>query len=354
MKILIIKFRNIGDVLLATPLIENLKYHYPDARIDFACNDGTQMVLKGNENIGKIHVYERERLRKKGILGRIWGELKFLLAIKKEKYDLVLQTTTGDRGVILAKYARAKKIIGFKSKNASINAMMTHFIEPYSVPFEHTVEKNLRLLDALGLKIVSKKVRIFGSELSIDLPQKFVHFHITSRWMFKCASDELMAELIDFTQLELGIRVVLSGDGSDVESAKIASVLLLCKSNPINLNGALSLSQVATLSACSLAYVGVDTAVMHMAAANGVPVIAFFGPSSSFEWGPWDNDEPKSGYNARNGVQEMGHNIVFQKAWECVPCGKDGCDGSKKSRCLLEWSEDEKMAIKEAIKKRVL
>lgn len=64
MKILIIKFRFIGDVLLTTPLVANLKTHYPNASIHFALNQGTQAVIQNNPQIDKIHIYDRARLSK--------------------------------------------------------------------------------------------------------------------------------------------------------------------------------------------------------------------------------------------------------------------------------------------------
>lgn len=74
---------------------------------------------------------------------------------------------------------------------------------------------------------------------------------------------------------------------------------------------------------------------MHIAAANNVPCIAFFGPSGAFHWGPWDNSCLKSGYTQKNGIQTMGKHKVIQKNLYCVPCGKDGCNGSKRSDCLI-------------------
>ena len=56
-------------------------------------------------------------------------------------------------------------------------------------------------------------------------------------------------------------------------------------------------------------FIGVDTAIMHLAAANDVPVIALFGPSGAFEWGPWDNDLDANDYTQRNGNQTMGKQL---------------------------------------------
>ena len=51
------KFRNIGDVLLTTPLISNIKYYYPDSNIDFALNMGCEEIVCDNPSINNIIVY---------------------------------------------------------------------------------------------------------------------------------------------------------------------------------------------------------------------------------------------------------------------------------------------------------
>jgi heptosyltransferase-3 len=75
---------------------------------------------------------------------------------------------------------------------------------------------------------------------------------------------------------------------------------------------------------------------MHMSAANNVPVLAFFGPSGADHWGPWDNELMQSCYTTRRGNRGMGKHRVIQENWDCVPCGKDGCNGSKISDCLMK------------------
>ncbi|AQW84937.1 heptosyltransferase III [Campylobacter pinnipediorum subsp. pinnipediorum] len=341
MKILVMKFRNIGDVLLTTPLLSNLKHHFPDAQIDFALNKGCEAVIQDNPNINKIHIYDRQAARSNGIFKRILTELRFIKAIKKEKYDIAIQTTTGDRGIIIAKYAKIKKIIGFEGKNKAINKLITHKVSNKQCSSNHTVDKNLNTLNALDLKPIHKKVEIFFDKNSInhlDLPEKFIHVHLTSRWMFKCIKDEIMAEIIDFCENKFQIKVVITADNNEVEKNRVKSVIDICKSNPINLSGQLNLKQVAALNKKSILFIGVDTAIMHIAAANDTPVIAFFGPTGVFEWGPWDNSLMESGYTKRNGNQQMGIHYVFQKNWDCVPCGQDGCDGSKISNCLMDFN----------------
>ena len=74
---------------------------------------------------------------------------------------------------------------------------------------------------------------------------------------------------------------------------------------------------------------------MHIAASQNTPVIALFGPSGAYNWGAWDNDVYECTYTARNGTQKMGKHTMIQLELGCVPCGKDGCEGSKVSDCLM-------------------
>ena len=354
MKILVMKFRNIGDVLLTTPLIENLHHFYPGATIDFALNRGCEAMIEKNPFVNKIHIYEREKIKRAGFFEKILGEIEFALLIKREKYDIIVQTTSGDRGIFLGAISGAKTIVAPRSKNTLANFFITHET-PKSSGLRHIIEQNLDALRALKFEPVNKKVKIFADESEIatlNLPRKFAHFHLTSRWMFKCANDETMAQLIDFCERDLDVRVFITGDKNEAEMKKIDDVLALYHSKPLNLAGKLSLKQVAALSKKSSLFVGVDTAVMHIAAANDISVIAFFGASGAYEWGPWDNSQNESGYVARNGIQTMGRNIVFQKDWDFVPCDKEGIAKNDVELTLMDFS-DEMPKIKEKIRQNL-
>ena len=92
---------------------------------------------------------------------------------------------------------------------------------------------------------------------------------------------------------------------------------------------------------------------MHLAAANDVPVIALFGPSGAFEWGPWDNDLNENGYTQRNGNQTMGKHAVFQKDWDFVPCDKEGMKKHGVERTLMRFEGEELEAIERKIKENL-
>ncbi|WP_331775634.1 putative lipopolysaccharide heptosyltransferase III [Sulfurospirillum sp. 1612] len=339
-KILVMKFRNIGDVLLITPLLENLKLAFPDAIIDVALNEGTQEMIRLNPYVDTIRIYDRAQIKSLGFFKRIYKEIAFAYSIREKKYDIVINTTEGDRGAQLALFSGAKIKIGYKpNKNKLLQNVFTHLLPPQE--FRHTIECNLDALRVLNLPVKEKKVAIYWAKEDEDIidsmlvKQDFIHIHPVSRWLFKCINDTTMAEIIDFCKNTLNQEVILTASNDPFEIQKIEAILAQCTSNPLNFAGKLTLKQTAALNKKAKMFIGVDTAIMHMSAANDTPVLAFFGPSGADHWGPWDNELMQSGYTTRKGIRTMGKHTVIQEDWDCVPCGKDGCNGTKVSDCLM-------------------
>jgi len=236
--------------------------------------------------------------------------------------------------------------VGYPSKSRLLKNTFTHYLPKQE--FRHTIETNLDPLRVLGIPIKSKKVEIFHHQKEwsfvdqvLSETTRFIHIHPVSRWLFKCIADQTMAQIIDYCELKLKTKVVLTAAPIKAEVDRVDSILSLCQSNPINLSGRASLKQIVALNKKANMFIGVDTAIMHISAANNTSVLAFFGPSGADHWGPWDNGLMQSSYAKRNGVQCMGKHIVFSEKRDCQPCGKDGCNGSKISNCLMHMDFDE-------------
>jgi heptosyltransferase-3 len=118
------------------------------------------------------------------------------------------------------------------------------------------------------------------------------------------------------------LSVDVPGAPDDRERAMAAAVMgalqPATRARVVDLTGALSLSELAALTGSARAFVGVDSAPMHIAAAMGTPAVALFGPSSEQAWGPW----------------RVPQRVVVSDAFTCRPCGLDGCGGGKVSECL--------------------
>jgi heptosyltransferase III len=342
-RILLIRLRNIGDVLLMVPTIRAFRGAFPRAHIAALVNAGTEEMLTANPLLDEVLVYDPRW--KELSFGAHWQrEWAFASMVRKRRFDLAVNLTEGDRGAFLCMASGASYQVGVYEKNISLWWKKRVFDHLIRIPDwkAHTVEKMLETPRSLGIPVTDKRVEIFFSrddqgrmekllgEGGVGPADAIVHIHPTSRWLFKCWRDEGMAWVIDRLQETGRVRAVLTSGNEEGELKKIDSILHSCRTRPIDLSGKTTLKQLAALSRRALFFIGVDTAPMHIAAAAGTPVIALFGPSGEFNWGPWG-----------------GEHVVIKKDMDCRPCGKDGCQGSKRSRCLEEITTEE--VLKEAL-----
>ncbi|BCB97291.1 LPS heptosyltransferase III [Dissulfurispira thermophila] len=367
-RILVIKLRHIGDVLLTAPVFRALKEKFPDAQITALVNSGTEDVLKGNTLIDEILIMDRS-IKRLSIIQRYAKEIFFLKDIRANGFDMTIDLTGGDRAAVISFASGARYRLGWKSDKGFIGKkyVYTHLSEPDAN--KHIVLQNLDVISQFGITTEDLTVnfyipdddRIFIKDIlrkyNADKETNIVHIHPTSRWLFKCWKDEYMAEVIRWL-LDRGNRVIVtsSPDKKEVEKAKkILSLVGNSRSSLlIDLCGKTTIKQLGAISEVSNLFFGVDSAPMHIAAAVGTPVVALFGPSGTFHWGPWDNKISNfkfqisnywNPYPNRNGIQTFAIHTVIQRDWDCIPCGKDGCNGSKISKCLDDIRPDEVIEI---------
>jgi len=354
-KILVIKLRNIGDVLLTVPAIRALSETFPGARISALVNPGTSDMLTRNPLVDEVIIMERGG----GGRGKVRASLGFIKRLRARGFDMTVDLTGGDRAAFTGLLSGARFRLGPDPSGRGFPGKAYFYTQraPVPPPMTHTVLRNLSVLRPFGIDTRDLRVDFFTSqedevEVSAILEQEgliagrpFVHVHPVSRWLFKCPSPALMARVLD-SIVEKGLPVVITSGPEAREMAMAREIERLMKKEAVDLAGLISLKGLGVLSRLAAFFFGVDSAPMHIAAAVGTPVVALFGPSGAFDWGPWDNEAaeglsfdksgPLTPYPARSGIQRFGLNTVIQDERECVPCGKDGCHGSKKSECLDE------------------
>jgi len=329
MKILLIKFRNIGDVLISSVLIANLKAYYPKARIDFAINKESKPILEDNPNINSLIIYDREAIKSKSFLDRLKAEYEIIKNIRLNQYDLTINLTEGDRGHLYSLFSGSSTKMGVRNKKnffSKINIFDHYLSSDWDL---HAVMKDLNFITQLGKKIINESLEIYwdsNTEKEINKKikglklKKFVVVHPVSRWLFKCWDNERMAKAIDYLFYVKGLNVVITSSNDKSEIDRVLKILKLCKSTPCDLSGKLNLKELSYLISKSSMFFGIDTAPMHIAAACKVPVVAIFGASFPSIWGPWNNS--KNLFINKNGVQfnglhyvisHMNHEIYYDK-----------------------------------------
>ncbi|UCH47852.1 MAG: putative lipopolysaccharide heptosyltransferase III [Betaproteobacteria bacterium] len=350
--ILVIVTRRIGDVLLTTPLIRSLKQAWPSANVDVLVFRGTEGVLAGNPDIGKvIAVPPRQSLRE------AWKQVSPL----SRQYDLALSTSPSDRPTIYA-WLAGRRRIGVMAAGAK--HVWKRILMNATVPFEnrsvHTVIQNLWLADLLGLPRRFEMTFTWSPEddsaIEAVLPEyaatRYAVLHVYPKFAYKMWAPEQWCALADELSRQ-GFRIVLSGSKEPHELDCVARLAASMSHSPLNVAGKLEFRQLALLLSKAALYVGPDTVTTHLAAAVGAPTVALFGPSNPVKWGPWPCEctAQESPWSMR-GTQRVGNVALVQGFGACVPCLEEGCarDESSKSVCLQMLAAD---TVMQSIRKLV-
>jgi heptosyltransferase-3 len=329
---LVVKLRHHGDVLLSSPVFSLLKQHAPHIEIDALVYADTAEMLTLHPAISQVHGIDRQ-WKKQGLLAQAGAEIGLWRQLRARRYDLMLHLTEHRRGAWLARTLRPRVSVAprLKSGDQIWDESFTHY---YALPRQgnsrHTAEVNLDALRRIGVipGLAEKRLVLEPGEAAVqsvlarmaqhELAEGgFIHLHPTSRWMFKTWPAARVGALIDRLS-ELGHRVVLTAAPAQAELAMMERILAHTRAAPLSLAGQLSLKELAALTARARLFIGVDSAPMHIAASQGTPTVALFGPSGEIEWGPW----------------QTAHRVVTSQIHPCRPCGNDGCGGSKVSECL--------------------
>jgi len=331
--ILLIQLKHLGDVLLITPVVRALQNAWPAANLSALVPRGMEAMLSEHPLLREILLMDR---RQRGIA----ASLRFARELRRRHFDLVLEFSGGDRGAVAAWLTGAGTRVSFAHpKRPWWHRCLALTLMAPPLPLRaHTVEKNLALVAALGVTPHHQGLEFYWSQATAatvqDLmerftltPRGFLLMHPPARWLFKCWTAAGYAQVIDVLQAEYHLPVVLTAAPTPQEMDFIGEILALVRTRPINLAGRLDLKALGALIAQARLFVGVDSAPMHLAAAVGTPSVILFGPSGPYNWRPWGD----------------GH-VVMTKNFDCQPCGRDGCDGSKISRCLTAITPAEVLA----------
>lgn len=335
-RVLVIKLRHHGDVLLTSPVFSALKQAMPGAEIDAYVYRDTLPMLDGHPSISGYRLYDRS-WKDLPRWARLRCELRLLREINQGGYDMVINLTEGDRGAIAMLASGARYRVGWDPGSSGMlfkRKLYTHIVRRPALP-RHMVEQNLDAVRRVGIFPALEK-----RELHFHIPQsakdavsarlmsggvaagKFILIHPTSRWLFKCWPIENVTALI----CELHARnrsVVISSAPDSRERKMISDILTRCAHVPVlDLGGQLTLKELGAIIDASACLVGVDSVPMHLASALKKPSLALFGPSSELVWGTWRNPDGR----------------VLAQPYPCRPCNLDGCGGGKVSDCLATLS----------------
>ena len=346
-RVLVVKLRHHGDVLLSSPVFTVLGNRVPGAEVDALVYGETRDMLEGHPAVAKIHAIDRD-WKRRGLALQAHRELSLLQDLRERRYDLIVHLTDHWRGAWLAQMLRPRYSVAPQRASRWWGWSFSHqYPSPKARP-RHTVESNLDALRRVGIYPEEHEkplVMVPGAQAEARVDELlsaegiaargFIQVHPASRWLFKTWTDAKNAALLRALVAD-GHRVVVTGAPDAREHAIVERIVAEAAVPVTDLAGKLTLREMAALSARARLFFGVDSAPMHIAAAMGTPVVALFGPSGEHEWGPW----------------RVAHRVVTS-THPCRPCGNDGCGGGKVSECITQLPVDQvRSAVNELLSQR--
>lgn len=296
-RFLIIQTAFLGDVILATPIISELKRIYPSAMIDVVVRKGNETLLANNPKINQRYVWNKKSKK-------YWHLFQLIKAIRRQRYDEVITVQRFANAGFITLFSKARKRIGFRQNTFSW--MYSTTIEHSLLDGSHEVERNLKLVAHHGAK---KRIRpeLFPSEADKEKVKEYqqgTYFCLApaSVWETKRLPINKWKEIIELLKPKGAIYLI--GGPDDVKLCDE-----LCEQNTkniLNLAGKLTLLQSAALMGkAQMNYVN-DSGPLHIASAMNAPTRAFFCSTVPlFGFGPLSDDAKV---------------IESAKKLECRPC----------------------------------
>lgn len=316
----------LGDAVMATPILADVRARWPDATITAMCQGGVGSLLIGNPYIDEIFTFSRpneflRRQEKRGLIERI----------RQGKYDLGILLPNSFSSAWLLWRGWVKRRIGFASDWRSL--LLTKAISfPEERGKEHLVRTYKRLLEPLGIPIsetmpelfVTKEEQLAADQLldQHDVPKgsKIVGINPGAAYgSAKCWLPERFRSVIEKLLEDPNIYVVCFGDQ---EGASL--VRAICEGLPsrvVDLAGGTSLRELISLIQKCTVFLTNDSGPMHIAAALKTPLVALFGSTNEIATGPYN------------------HGDVIHKHVDCSPCYKRTCPID--FRCMKRIEIDE-------------
>jgi heptosyltransferase-2 len=320
-KILIIQTAFIGDVVLATGILEKLHQAYPEAAIDFMLRKGNEGLLANHPFVNRLLVWNKKEGKYKNLFG-------LLKEIRKEKYDLVINLQRFAASGILTTLSKAKVTIGFKKNPFSFLFTKAY---PHEIghkgqkQYLHEVQRNHQLIaditdDQYALPKLYPSLQDFESVKSYK-SKPYITIAPASVWFTKQYPKEKWTELLDALPPEYTVYC-LGGPGDVNLCTEIVSQSK--RKDTVILAGKLSFLQTAALMKDVVMNYTNDSAPMHFASAMQAPVAAIFCSTI-----------PEFGF----GPLSVQSNIVeIIEPLECRPCGLHGYKACPLGHFKCAWN----------------
>jgi lipopolysaccharide heptosyltransferase II len=346
-KILLVRLRLIGDVVLTTPLIGALRRRYPDAQLTYVVEAAAAAVIRGNRNLTDIVVVPRT-----GGLARVRDDLALARRLRSQRFDVAIDLHGGPRAAWLTWSSGAPVRIGYRIRGRAW--IYTHVVpRPRDEAPRPTVANQWDLLRPLGLEppdpaldplemeadataAASVDRRLKGASIGAAHPLVVIHVSAGNpfrRW----PPESFEALVVALVRGDPSRRVMLTSGPSDAHAAQEiagrARAVLGPLAGAVPEIGEFNLAELRALVSRAAVYIGGDSGPLHIAGTTTTPIVALFGPTLAERSMPWR--DPQWFAEAVDGG-----------ALECRPCRQRECVPGD-FRCLTRIKAEQVAAAAE-------
>ena len=321
---LIIQTAYLGDVILATPVVEKLKAHFPEAKIDFLLRKGNESLLENHPHINEILIWDKSENKKKNLF-------KLSKKVRKRNYECVINLHRFTSSGFITMRSGAKIKLGFEKSPFSFT---------YNQSFKHAIGKGTHEIDR-NLSVISQITdsqqylpKLYPSKLAFEKTEEYktgeyICIAPTSVWYTKQLPDDKWIELINRIDQKNVTTYLIGGPEDRAACGSMKSRTL--NDNVINLAGKLSILESAALMRdAKMNYVN-DSAPLHLASAIDAPVTVFY-----------CSTVPDFGFGPLSGNATI---IQTTEELKCRPCGLHGFKDCPKKHFKCGLSIDTKSLI---------
>jgi ADP-heptose:LPS heptosyltransferase len=282
-KILIIQLRQLGDILLTTPVVRAIKDQMPEADVDFMTYPMGKLIIPGNPLV-RNHIIAPQ--------AGVMAAMTFARKLRQEHYDVVFDFMATPRSAVMARLVPAYERIAFQTSRAPL---FTQTI-PRGRSEQYIVREKFQLLKPIGIASEDVRLTLPVDDRDFDVPRKFInsvpelseskmrvilsptHRRDERKWPL-----ERWAQLAVWLERSRTAKVIwIWGPGEEEE---IDSVIRLSQGVGVK-SPKTTFRELAALIKESHLFIGNSNGPSHVAVAMDTPSIQLHGPTSAVSWCP--------------------------------------------------------------------
>jgi lipopolysaccharide heptosyltransferase II len=302
LKILLVRLRQIGDVVFTTPAVRALRRRFPDSRITYLVEPAAAPVVALNPDIDEVIVAPRVS----GLKGLL-TEAALIRRLRRDAYDLAIDFHGGPRASMLAWLSGAPKRVGYDIPGRSW--MYTERVHrPRELRARHSVVNQWDLLapfdiappepaaSPVEMPVDQAAASRVGDRLAaagVGPTDRLIVVHVSAGNPFRRWPIESFAGVAaDLAARDDRHRIVITSGPSDRDAAgRVISDARTRLEEPLRgriiAAGDYSLIELRALVDRAALYIGGDSGPLHIAATSRVPIVALYGPTLPARSGPW-------------------------------------------------------------------